>query len=111
RFSMDVAHVGQTFAAVQILTAIVLVLAGELARRWGARRVLVVWMAIMAPALLGLSVVSVMSAAIALYFVQGIVGPATNPLIDQVLLERTPVARHGIVASWRNAAAEASGAI
>jgi predicted MFS family arabinose efflux permease len=52
-----------------------------------------------------------MSAAIALYFVQGIVGPATNPLIDQVLLERTPAARHGIVAGWRNAAAEASGAI
>jgi MFS family permease len=111
RFGMTVAHIGQTFAGVQLLTAGVLVVAGEVARRFGARRVLIVWMSLMAPALLGLSVVSVVGAAIALYFVQGIVGPATNPLIDQVLLERAPVARHGIVAGWRNAAAEASGAI
>jgi predicted MFS family arabinose efflux permease len=65
----------------------------------------------MAPALLGLSLVGALSAAVTLYFVQGVVAPATNPLIDQLLLERAPSERHGIVAGWRNAAAESSGAL
>jgi predicted MFS family arabinose efflux permease len=40
-----------------------------------------------------------------------LVAPATNPLIDQLVLERVDRGRHGAVAAWRNAAAEASGAL
>ncbi len=36
--------------------------------------------------------------------------PATNPLIDQILLEMAPANRRGMVSSWRNAATEGSGA-
>jgi predicted MFS family arabinose efflux permease len=43
--------------------------------------------------------------------VQGLIAPATNPLIDQLLLERAPRDRHGLVAGWRNAATEGSGAL
>jgi predicted MFS family arabinose efflux permease len=41
--------------------------------------------------------------------VAGFVPPATNPLIDQVLLEDVPPTRHGIVSTWRNGATELSG--
>jgi hypothetical protein len=40
--------------------------------------------------------------AMMLFVLHGTIGPATNPLIDQLLLERVPAERHGVVASWRN---------
>jgi MFS family permease len=111
RFAMPVPQVGALFATTHLFTAVILVGAAELARRWGPRRMLLFWMVLFPPALLWLSAIDVLSVAVALYFVQGLIAPATNPLIDQVLLERTPRERHGIVAGWRNAAAEGAGAI
>jgi predicted MFS family arabinose efflux permease len=37
-----------------------------------------------------------------------LVSPVTNPLIDQLLFRLTPTERHGLVSSWRNAAADVS---
>jgi predicted MFS family arabinose efflux permease len=65
---------------------------------------------VLSPALLALGWTDVLWVAVFLYFVQGVIAPATNPLIDQLLFERTPRERHGIVAGWRNAAAEGAGA-
>jgi hypothetical protein len=44
-----------------------------------------------------------------LYVLQGIIPPATNALIDQLLMEHAPPERRGAVSSWRNAATEAGG--
>ena len=111
RLAVPVPEVGALFAVTHVVTAVVLVGAAELARRWGPTVMLIAWMVLFAPTLVWLSQVNVLSIAIALYFVQGLIAPATNPLIDQVLLERTPRERHGIVAGWRNAAAEGAGAL
>jgi len=111
RFQLRVAQVGGIFAATQIVTAASLLAAGELARRVGARRMLFSWIALLTPALLVLAFDIPLWAAVAAYVAQGVVAPATNPLIDQLLLERAPADRQGIVASWRNAAAEAAGAV
>lgn len=110
RFAMPVARVGATFALAQIATALALIGAAELARRRGARFMLVLWTAAMAPALLGLALTNVLWVAVAFYLIQGFVAPATNPLIDQLLLESAPSDRHGVVSGWRNAAAEVAGA-
>jgi predicted MFS family arabinose efflux permease len=40
-----------------------------------------------------------------------LVPPATNPLIDQVLLEAADPRRHGTVSAWRNGATEFAGLI
>lgn len=111
RFAMPVPRVGALFALAHVLTAAILVGAAELARRWGPRRMLLVWMTALAPALFWLSMTETLTVAVALYFAQGLIAPATNPLIDQLLLERAPRERHGIVAGWRNAAAEGAGAL
>jgi predicted MFS family arabinose efflux permease len=111
RFGLPVARIGTVFAAAQLATAVVLLATAELARRWGAQRTLVALMFVMPPALLALSVTPVLGVAVSLYVVQGAVAPATNPLIDQLLLERAPRERHGIVAGWRNVAAEGAGAV
>lgn len=111
RFGISVAAVGNLFAVTQVVTAIALVGAAELARRWGPRAMLLAWIVASPPALLWLAHSQVLTVAMVLYFVQGLIGPATNPLIDQLLLERAPRERHGIVAGWRNAAAESAGAV
>ena len=111
RFAMPVRSIGATFALAQLATALALAGAAELARRYGARRMLLVWMAALAPALLGLAFTDALWLAMMLYVVQGVIAPATNPLIDQLLLERAPPDRHGVVAGWRNAAAEGAGAL
>lgn len=111
RFTMRVSSVGALFASVKVATALLLLGAAELARRWGPRRMLSMWMTLAAPALLGLALADSLPLAMALYVVQGFVAPATNPLIDQLLLERARPERHGMVAGWRNAAAEGSGAL
>jgi len=40
-----------------------------------------------------------------------LIGPVTNPLIDQWLLGQTSRERHGLVSSWRQVAADLSGMI
>jgi predicted MFS family arabinose efflux permease len=111
RFVMPVRWIGVLFASAHVGTAVALLVAAEAARHWGARRMVVWWMLALAPSLIGLAVADALAIAVGLYFVQGLVGPATNPLIDQLVLERVDRSRHGVVAAWRNAAAEASGAI
>ncbi len=111
RFAMKVSSVGALFASAKVATALLLLVAAEMGRRWGPRRMLSVWMTLAAPALLGLALADGLPLAMVLFVVQGFVAPATNPLIDQLLLERAPPERHGMVASWRNAAAEGSGAL
>jgi MFS family permease len=106
---LPVARIGFIFAIAQAATAAVIAASGLLAARYGARRVLLIWMLLFAPALWALGIVSLLPLAIGLYFVQGLVAPATNPLIDQILLDAVPTGRHGIVSSWRNAATELSG--
>ena len=110
-FRMEVPWVGSMFAIAHVVTAIALVGAAELARRWGPKPMLVVWMVVFVPTLVLLSQTETLGLAVALYFLQGVIAPATNPLIDQLLLERSPRERHGIVAGWRNAAAEGAGAV
>jgi len=45
-----------------------------------------------------------------LYLILGFISPATNPLIDQILLELAPEGRRGAVASLRNVATEGGAA-
>ena len=61
--------------------------------------------------MLGLSMAGSVQLAVALYFFQGLIGPVTNPLIDQWLLGQTARERHGLVSSWRQVAADLSGMI
>jgi MFS family permease len=111
RFGVSLARIGALFGAAHVAHAVMLVGAAELAVRWGPRRALMIWMAALAPTLWLLSISDVLGLAIALYVVQGLIAPATNPLIDQLLLERAQRGQHGVVASWRNAATEGAGAL
>jgi MFS family permease len=111
RFAMPMASVGSLFAIANVANAVVLIGAAEMARRFGPRRALTWWMVALAPSLWGLAAVNAMSLAVGLYLVQGLVAPATNPLIDQLVLERVEPSRQGLVAGWRNAAAEAAGGV
>jgi MFS family permease len=111
RFAMRVPLIGALFAGAHVETALFLVAAAEAARRWGPQRMLVWWIVLLAPSFWGLSAANILAVAVGLYVVQGLVGPATNPLIDQLVLERVRPERHGVVAAWRNAAAEAAGAV
>ncbi|MBI4540929.1 MAG: MFS transporter [Gemmatimonadetes bacterium] len=104
-------RIGWIFAAAQALTAAVIFGSGAAAGRVGVRCMLAAWMLLFAPALWVLAAAGALPLAIALYLLQGIVPPATNPLIDQVLLERAPRSRHGAVSSWRNGATELSGLV
>ena len=107
--SLPLARIGVLFATAQGVTALLLILSGIAAARWGARRVLTLWLFLFTPSLWLLGASTLLPIAIALYFIQGLVPPATNPLIDQILLEAAPPERHGIISSWRNAATELSG--
>ena len=108
---LPVARIGGLFAIAQALTALALVASGEAAGRLGARRVLAAWTLLFAPVLWLLPLADALPLALGLFFLQGLVPPATNPLIDQVLLERSPPGRQGAVSSWRNAATETSGLV
>ncbi|MGH6691412.1 MAG: MFS transporter, partial [Gammaproteobacteria bacterium] len=108
---LSIARIGVIFAAAQAVTALIVFGSGEAASRWGPRRMLLLWSLAFAPALWALTTVDGVGVAILLFLIQGCVPPATNPLIDQVLLERSPATRHGAVSSWRNAATEVSGLI
>lgn len=109
--ALPVARIGALFASAQAVTALALFASGEAAGRLGAMRVLAAWTLLFAPVLWLLPLADALPLALALYLVQGIVPPATNPLIDQVLLERAPADRQGAVSSWRNAATETSGLV
>src|SRR6185436_4726505 len=96
-FALPVERIGVLFAVVHGIAAVVLLGAAEGAKRFGPRRMLMVWLFGMAPSLLVLAATHSFALAVALYFLQGIIAPATNPLIDQLLLERVPRERHGLV--------------
>ena len=108
---LPIARIGVVFAAVNGGWALAVLASGEVARRLGAVRVLNAALLFFAPAMLGLSVAGGVELAVALYFFQGLIGPVTNPLIDQWLLGQTPREQQGLVSSWRQVAADLSGMI
>ena len=108
---LPVERIGALFGGVQLITAGALILSGELAARAGPGRVFAAWVMLFAPALWGLAAVTALGPAIALYLFQNLVPPATNPLLDQLLLERAPKGREGAVSGWRNAATEGAGLV
>jgi MFS family permease len=107
--NLAVERVGVLFAIAQLVGAATIFLGGELSARFGASRMLLIWTLLYGPLLWLLAATSALSIAILLFVVQGIVAPATNALIDQLLMERAPSDRRGAVSSWRNAATEGSG--
>jgi MFS family permease len=108
RFALPVAQVGVVFAAAHLLWGAAVFASGTIAGRAGVLRFFATALAAFAPAMLGLSLASGLTLAVTLYILQGLVSPLTNPLIDQLLLARAPPERHGLVSSWRNAAADLS---
>lgn len=104
-------RIGVVFAASQAFTAVVIFASGEGAARLGARRLLAGWLLLFPPLLWGLGSTHSAGLALGLFLCQGLIPPATNPLIDQLLLERAPVERQGLVSGWRNAATELSGLV
>lgn len=108
---LEISRIGLIFAATHAITAGVVFGSGEVASRLGPRVALVAWMVVFTPALWGLAAAGGVAVAVTLYLIQGFVSPATNPLIDQILLERAPADRQGAVSSWRNAATELSGIV
>jgi MFS family permease len=96
------------FGAVSWCWALGVIGSGEVARRVGVRRLLLAMPLFFAPAMLGLSAAGNVGLAVALYALQGLVAPVTNPLVDQWLLAQTPAVRQGAVSSWRQVAADAS---
>jgi MFS family permease len=105
---MPLEGIGLVFAVGQWLAALAVLVSGELATRFGLRRILATTLVFFAPAVWGLTLTTAIQLAVGLYFVQGLVSPVTNPLIDQLLFRLTPTERHGLVSSWRNAAADVS---
>ena len=110
-FAIPVSGIGLIFALAHAAAAVVIFGSGEIANRFGPRRTLAVWMLFFGPVVWALAGSEAVGVAVTLYVLQGMVSPATNPLIDQILLERAPLERRGAVSSWRNAATEGSGVI
>jgi MFS family permease len=106
---LSVDRIGVFFGLAHAVTALVLLGSGELAARWGPRATLSAWSLLFGPVMGILAGVQGTFAAGAFYLVQGFVSPATNPLIDQLVLERAPADRRGVASSWRNAATEVGG--
>jgi MFS family permease len=105
---LPIEHVGLIFGAGNVAWALAVLASGEVASRVGVRRVLVGSLLGFAPAMWGLSLAESVELAVALYYLQGLIGPVTNPLIDQWLLGQTPRERQGAVSSWRQVAADLS---
>lgn len=101
---------GSLLGAGHVATAAALFASAELAGRRSPSAALRFWLPVLPVALVLLPLAPGLAVAAVLYLVQGLVAPATNPLIDQIILERVPAARRGAAASWRNVATEASGA-
>jgi predicted MFS family arabinose efflux permease len=109
RHGLPVATIGLIFAAAQGLAAVGVLASGEAAARFGTRRTLIAWLLVYGPLLWALAAVRDAGAGVALYVTQNLALPASNPLVDQILLERVAEDRQGAVSSWRNAATEGSG--
>jgi len=108
---LSVDRIGLFFGLAHGVTAVVILGSGELAARWSPTRLLAFWSLLFGPVLWVLAGANGLLAAGALYLIQGLVSPATNPLIDQIVLEMAPVERRGLVSSWRNAATEVGGVV
>lgn len=108
---LTVARTGVVLAIGQVVTAVALAGGAEAAARAGPGRALVIWMCVFPPAIWALGAAGALPLVVAFFLVQGVVPAATNPLIDQVLLERVPEERHGAVSSARNGATEVSGLV
>jgi MFS family permease len=106
--SLSIERVGFLIAAANVVWALAVFGSGEVASRIGVRRLLVAALLFFAPAMIGLSLAQSLGLAAALFLIQGLVGPVTNPLIDQWLLGQVPRERRGAVSSWRQVAADAS---
>lgn len=109
-FAVSVGQIALIFAIAHGITAFAIFGSGEVATRLGPRRVLAGWMLLFGPTVLVMAVAGSLEVAIALYLILGFISPATNPLIDQILLELAPEGRQGSVASLRNVATEGGGA-
>ncbi len=107
-YGLSIERIGFVFAAASVCWTLAVFASGELASRVGVRRVLAASLLLFAPAMWGLSVATTVELAVVLYFLQGLIAPVTNPLIDQWLLGQTPLERQGVVSSWRQVAADAS---
>jgi DHA2 family multidrug resistance protein-like MFS transporter len=105
---LSIARTGFVFAGANVAWALAVFASGEVAVRIGVRRLLVAALLFFAPAMWGLSAAGTVELAIVLYFLQGLIAPVTNPLIDQWLLGQTPRERRSAVSSWRQVAADAS---
>ena len=105
---LTIPRIGVVFAAVNVCWALAVFASGEVARRVGVRRALNASLLFFAPAMWGLSFAGTLELAVVLYFLQGLIAPVTNPLIDQWLLGQTPPERQGRVSSWRQVAADGS---
>ncbi len=109
-FAVSVGQIALIFAIAHGVTALAIFGSGEVATRLGPRRALAGWMLLFGPTVLVMAVAGSLEVAIALYLILGFISPATNPLIDQILLELAPEGRQGSVASLRNVATEGGGA-
>jgi len=105
----SVERIGLLFGLMQAVTALLLVAGGELAQRAGPLRVLVGWVLFFPVALVGLAFAGGALLATVWYALQGLAPPATNPLLDELLLDEAAASERGAVSSWRNAATELSG--
>lgn len=110
-FALEIDRVGAIMALTQFVVAGAVFASGELAQRRGPGRMLIVWSALFAPAVWAFAGAGALGLAVVMYVIQAIVSPATNPLIDEILLSRAPVERRGTVSSWRNGATELSGVL
>ncbi|UCC26047.1 MAG: MFS transporter [Gemmatimonadales bacterium] len=108
---LGVDRIGLLLGAAQAAAALAVFGSGLLAERLGLHRTLRYWMVIFPPALWALAGVGALLPAGALFLLLSLVPPATNPLIDQALLEEADPARRGTVSSWRNGATELAGLI
>ncbi len=106
---LGLAGTGLLLGVGHVATAAALFASAELAARRSPGAALRAWLLALPLALAALMLGPALAPAALLYLVQGMVAPATNPLIDQLILERVAVRRRGAAASWRNAATEASG--
>ncbi|MBI4503410.1 MAG: MFS transporter [Gemmatimonadetes bacterium] len=106
-FSLSMDRIGMIFGVVHGLWALIVLASGELATRYGVSRVVAGWLFLLGPALVLLPIAGA-GVALALYFLQGLAQPAANPLIDQILMERSAPERRGSISSWRNVAADGS---
>ncbi len=106
-FALSVERIGVIFGVASGVWALAVMASGEVATRRGISPVLAAWLFLFGPALLLLPLAGPRGAMV-LFALQGLAQPAANPLIDQILMERSAPERRGSVSSWRNVGADAS---